>query len=71
MDGGISITSPRLRGKPARICEAHLEKVNSPKWDYDDATFERTASSFDNPDYVSIVIHNYRWRLNLAEGDPC
>jgi hypothetical protein len=45
-------------------------KVNSPKWDFDDATFDRTAASFDNPDYVSIVIHNYRWRLSLAEGDP-
>jgi pimeloyl-ACP methyl ester carboxylesterase len=42
----------------------------SPKWDFDDATFERTAASFDNPDYVTIVIHNYRWRLSLAEGDP-
>jgi pimeloyl-ACP methyl ester carboxylesterase len=45
-------------------------KFNSPKWDFDDATFDRTAASFDNPDYVSIVIHNYRWRLSLAEGDP-
>ncbi|WP_341530491.1 alpha/beta hydrolase [Nostoc sp. UHCC 0302] len=44
-------------------------KFNSPKWDFDDATFDRTAASFDNPDYVSIVIHNYRWRLSLAEGD--
>jgi pimeloyl-ACP methyl ester carboxylesterase len=45
-------------------------KVNSPQWDFDDATFDRTAASFDNPDYVSIVIHNYRWRLSLAAGDP-
>jgi pimeloyl-ACP methyl ester carboxylesterase len=45
-------------------------KANSPKWDFDDATFDRTAASFDNPDHVSIVIHNYRWRLSLAEGDP-
>jgi hypothetical protein len=45
-------------------------KFNSPKWDFDDATFDRTAASFDNPDYVGIVIHNYRWRLSLAEGDP-
>jgi pimeloyl-ACP methyl ester carboxylesterase len=45
-------------------------KFNSPKWDFDDTTFNRTAASFDNPDYVSIVIHNYRWRLSLAEGDP-
>jgi pimeloyl-ACP methyl ester carboxylesterase len=42
----------------------------SPKWDFDDATFERSAASFDNPDHVAIVIHNYRWRLGVAEGDP-
>ena len=42
----------------------------SPKWSFDDATFERTAASFDNPDHVAIVIHNYRWRLGLAEGEP-
>src|SRR5271165_6180451 len=41
----------------------------SPKWDFDDATFERTAASFDNPDHVGIVIHNYRWRLSLANGE--
>ncbi|MCW2864058.1 MAG: alpha/beta hydrolase [Actinoallomurus sp.] len=43
---------------------------NSPTWRFDDATFERTAAAFENPDYVSIVIHNYRWRLGLAKGDP-
>jgi len=41
----------------------------SPKWRFDDATFDRTAASFDNPDYVAIVIHNYRWRLGLAQGE--
>lgn len=41
----------------------------SPNWDFDDATFERTAASFDNPDHVDIVIHNYRWRLGLAAGE--
>ncbi len=41
----------------------------SPKWKFDDATFERSAASFDNPDHVAIVIHNYRWRLGLAEGE--
>lgn len=41
----------------------------SPTWDFDDATFERTARAFDNPDYAAIVIHNYRWRLSLAEGE--
>ncbi|MFG3480191.1 alpha/beta fold hydrolase [Streptomyces sp. NPDC047980] len=42
----------------------------SPTWEFDDATFVRTAEAFDNPDYVPIVIHNYRWRLGLAQGDP-
>jgi pimeloyl-ACP methyl ester carboxylesterase len=45
-------------------------KANSPTWHFDDATFARTAATFDNPDYVGIVIHNYRWRLSLADGDP-
>jgi pimeloyl-ACP methyl ester carboxylesterase len=40
----------------------------SPKWNFDDATFERSAASFDNPDHVAIVIHNYRWRLGLTDG---
>ena len=44
-------------------------RTASPKWDFDDATFDRTAASFDNPDHVAIVIHNYRWRLGLAEGE--
>ena len=42
----------------------------SPRWDFDDATFERSAASFDNPDHVAIVIHNYRWRIGLAESGP-
>jgi pimeloyl-ACP methyl ester carboxylesterase len=45
-------------------------RIASPEWDFDDATFDRSAASFDNPDHVSIVIHNYRWRLGLAEGEP-
>jgi pimeloyl-ACP methyl ester carboxylesterase len=44
-------------------------QIASPKWEFDNATFDRTAASFDNPDYVSIVIHNYRWRLGLAAGE--
>jgi pimeloyl-ACP methyl ester carboxylesterase len=40
----------------------------SPRWQFDDATFGRSAASFDNPDHVDIVIHNYRWRLGLADG---
>jgi pimeloyl-ACP methyl ester carboxylesterase len=41
----------------------------SPKWNFDEATFNRSADAFDNPDHVSIVINNYRWRLGLAEGE--
>ena len=44
-------------------------QLASPKWDFDDATFDRSAASLDNPDHVDIVIHNYRWRLGLAEGE--
>jgi pimeloyl-ACP methyl ester carboxylesterase len=45
-------------------------RLGSPRWAFDDATFDRSAASFDNPDHVAIVIHNYRWRLGLAEGEP-
>jgi pimeloyl-ACP methyl ester carboxylesterase len=45
-------------------------QIASPKWNFDDAMFDRSAGSFDNPDHVAIVIHNYRWRLGLAEGEP-
>lgn len=45
-------------------------KLASPKWQFSDATFARSAAAFDNPDHVDIVIHNYRWRLGLAKGDP-
>jgi pimeloyl-ACP methyl ester carboxylesterase len=44
-------------------------QLASPKWNFTDATFDRSAASFDNPDHVAIVIHNYRWRLGLAEGE--
>jgi len=44
-------------------------KLASPNWAFDDATFDRTAAAFDNPDHVAIVIHNYRWRLGLADGE--
>ncbi|MFJ4844710.1 alpha/beta fold hydrolase [Streptomyces sp. NPDC088733] len=56
----------RYRSDLARL----VWKFNSPTWAFDDATFERTAEAFDNPDYVAIVIGNYRWRLGLVEGDP-
>jgi pimeloyl-ACP methyl ester carboxylesterase len=44
-------------------------RLASPKWNFDEATFNRSATAFDNPDHVAIVIHNYRWRLRLAEGE--
>ena len=44
-------------------------RIASPKWDFDDATFDRSAASLDNPDHVAIAMHNYRWRLGLAEGE--
>jgi len=44
-------------------------QLASPKWNFDDATFDRSAASFDNADHVQIVIHNYRWRLGAAEGE--
>ena len=44
-------------------------KTASPKWNFDDATFDRSAGAFDNPDHVDIVIHNYRWRLGLVKGE--
>jgi pimeloyl-ACP methyl ester carboxylesterase len=44
-------------------------QLASPKWNFDDATFDRSAASLDNPDHVSVSIHNYRWRLGLAEGE--
>ena len=45
-------------------------QLASPKWAFDDAAFARSAAAFDNPDHAAIVIHNYRWRLALAEGEP-
>jgi pimeloyl-ACP methyl ester carboxylesterase len=45
-------------------------QLASPQWDFDQATFARSATAFDNPDHVSVVIHNYRWRLGLAAGEP-
>ena len=44
-------------------------QIASPNWNFDDATFDRSAQAFDNPDHVGIVIHNYRWRLGLADGE--
>ena len=56
----------RYRREFARL----IWQTASPKWSFDDATFERSAASFDNPDHVAIVVDNYRWRIGLSEGEP-
>ena len=58
----------RLRRIPADFAKL-IWQLASPKWRFDDATFERSAAAFDNPDHVDIVVHNYRWRLGLADGE--
>jgi pimeloyl-ACP methyl ester carboxylesterase len=45
-------------------------QIASPRWDFDDSTFDRSAASFENADHVDIVIHNYRWRIGIADGEP-
>ena len=55
----------KYRNEFARL----IWQLASPKWNFDDATFFRSASAFENPDHVDIVIHNYRWRLGLAKGE--
>jgi pimeloyl-ACP methyl ester carboxylesterase len=62
------------RGKEGYARNRHdfaklIWKLASPQWKFDDATFDRSAASLDNPDHVDISIHNYRWRLGLAEGE--
>jgi pimeloyl-ACP methyl ester carboxylesterase len=56
-------------GENRRAFNRLIWQLASPQWRFDDATFDRTAAAFDNPDHVSIVIHNYRWRLSLAAGE--
>jgi pimeloyl-ACP methyl ester carboxylesterase len=56
-------------GRYRREFSKLIWRTASPRWDFDDATCDRSAASFDNPDHVGIVIHNYRWRLGLAEGE--
>lgn len=55
--------------KNRRAFNKLIWRLGSPQWKFDDATFDRSAESFENPDHVAIVIHNYRWRLGLAEGE--
>jgi pimeloyl-ACP methyl ester carboxylesterase len=57
-------------GKYRREFSKLIWQLASPQWAFDDATFARSAAAFDNPDHVAIVIHNYRWRLGLAAGEP-
>jgi pimeloyl-ACP methyl ester carboxylesterase len=57
-------------GKHTRDFAKLIWQLASPQWNFDNATFERSATAFDNPDHVDIVVHNYRWRLGLAEGEP-
>jgi pimeloyl-ACP methyl ester carboxylesterase len=56
-------------GKNTRDFNKLIWQQASPKWSFDDATYDRSAASFDNPDHVAIVIHNYRWRIGLAKGE--
>ena len=72
--GGTNSILPRSAAGPVTrntgtIFAKLIWQTASPKWDFSDATFDRSAASFDNPDHVDIVIHNYRWRIGLAEGD--
>jgi pimeloyl-ACP methyl ester carboxylesterase len=53
-----------------RAFDRLIWQTASPSWSFDDETFERSAASFDNPDHVDIVIHNYRWRIGIADGEP-
>jgi len=56
----------RYRREFARL----IWRTASPRWSFDDATFERSAASFDNSDHVALVVDNYRWRIGLSEGEP-
>ncbi|MYR20497.1 alpha/beta hydrolase [Streptomyces sp. SID6137] len=63
--GRQAMETPELRDE---LCHLVWQLV-SPGWKFDEATFRRTAAAFENPDYAAIVIHNYRWRLGLADGE--
>jgi pimeloyl-ACP methyl ester carboxylesterase len=64
-------TERGVRGYTANTSDFNklIWQIASPKWKFDDATYGRTAASFNNPDHVKIVIHNYRWRLSIADGE--
>ncbi|MEW5351198.1 alpha/beta fold hydrolase [Streptomyces sp. 16-176A] len=63
--GRLAMVDPDNRRALCRL----VWDIVSPTWEFDDATFARTAAAFENPDYAAIVIHNYRWRLGLADGE--
>ncbi|MFM9445577.1 alpha/beta fold hydrolase [Streptomyces acidiscabies] len=63
--GRAALETRDLRRDLARL----VWETASPTWSFDDATFDRAAAAFDNPDYPAIVLHNYRWRLSLADGE--
>ena len=74
-NGGTSFTLPPTAARPATTStdttfNKLIWQTASPSWKFDDATFDLSAAAFDNPDHVTIVVHNYRWRLALADGDP-
>ncbi len=64
--GAKATESTTLRVEMAQ----YVWSLVSPTWDFDDATFQRTAAAFANPDYPAIVLDNYRWRLSLVHGEP-
>lgn len=72
LDGGIAMTDRGIRGYRENTYDFNklIWHNASPTWQFNDATYERTAAAFNNPDHVDIVIHNYRWRLKLAQGEP-
>ena len=64
-----AMTPTSIMSKYRRDFAKLIWQLASPKWNFDDATFDRSAASFDNSDHAAIVIHTYRWRLGLAEGE--
>jgi len=71
----VSVYFATERGRQGYEANRHdfaklIWQLASPKWNFDDATFERSAGAFQNPDHVAIVVDNYRWRLSLSNGEP-
>nr|BFE97112.1 hypothetical protein GCM10020185_76480 [Pseudomonas brassicacearum subsp. brassicacearum] len=61
--------SPRLREKNTHDFAKLIWQLASPKWNFDDATYDRSAAALQNPDHVAVSIFNYRWRLGLVKGE--